>query len=129
MKRVHRKNQRAKLPPNTKFVGRPSRWGNPFSVSDFGEVQVIFKYDNWLYGILKENPKFLVPLKGHDLACYCPLDQPCHADVLLNFINWAKIVEDYNRRFSEGKQIIMREFEVKAVCVPKAIRMLVKEEE
>ena len=25
----------------------------------------------------------LDPLRGHDLACWCPLDQPCHADILL----------------------------------------------
>jgi hypothetical protein len=30
----------------------------------------------------------LVPLLcGHDLACWCPLDQPCHADVLLELAN------------------------------------------
>lgn len=26
-------------------------------------------------------------LRGHDLACWCPLDVPCHADVLLEFAN------------------------------------------
>jgi hypothetical protein len=26
-------------------------------------------------------------LAGHDLACWCPLDQPCHADVLLAIAN------------------------------------------
>jgi hypothetical protein len=26
-------------------------------------------------------------LRGHDLACWCPLDQPCHADVLLELAN------------------------------------------
>lgn len=26
-------------------------------------------------------------LRGHDLACWCPLDQPCHADVLLEVAN------------------------------------------
>lgn len=26
-------------------------------------------------------------LAGHDLACWCPLDQPCHADVLLELAN------------------------------------------
>jgi hypothetical protein len=26
-------------------------------------------------------------LRGHDLACYCPLDEPCHADVLLAIAN------------------------------------------
>lgn len=28
-------------------------------------------------------------LAGHDLACWCPLDQPCHADVLLELSNGA----------------------------------------
>lgn len=26
-------------------------------------------------------------LRGRDLACWCPLDQPCHADVLLELAN------------------------------------------
>ena len=26
-------------------------------------------------------------IRGHDLACWCPLDQPCHADVLLELAN------------------------------------------
>ena len=26
-------------------------------------------------------------LRGRDLACYCPLDEPCHADVLLAIAN------------------------------------------
>ncbi|WP_019732123.1 DUF4326 domain-containing protein [Mycobacterium avium] len=26
-------------------------------------------------------------LAGHDLACWCPPDQPCHADVLLELAN------------------------------------------
>ena len=26
-------------------------------------------------------------IRGKDLACWCPLDQPCHADVLLELAN------------------------------------------
>ncbi len=26
-------------------------------------------------------------LRGHDLVCWCPLDRPCHADVLLELAN------------------------------------------
>ena len=26
-------------------------------------------------------------LRGADLACYCPLNEPCHADVLLEVAN------------------------------------------
>ncbi|SII07108.1 Uncharacterised protein [Mycobacteroides abscessus subsp. abscessus] len=29
----------------------------------------------------------MTELAGHDLACWCPLDQPCHADVLLELAN------------------------------------------
>lgn len=29
----------------------------------------------------------LAELRGRDLACWCPLDQPCHADVLLELAN------------------------------------------
>lgn len=32
-------------------------------------------------------PVDLNPLRGRDLACWCPLDQPCHADVLLELAN------------------------------------------
>ena len=31
----------------------------------------------------------LGPLRGKDLVCWCPLDQPCHADVLLELANGA----------------------------------------
>ena len=30
---------------------------------------------------------YLGELRGRDLACWCPLDQPCHADVLLELAN------------------------------------------
>jgi len=32
-------------------------------------------------------PPDLTPLRGKNLACWCPLDQPCHADVLLEIAN------------------------------------------
>ena len=35
----------------------------------------------------------LAPLRGHDLACWCPLDQPCHADVLLELANPSSLSE------------------------------------
>ena len=31
--------------------------------------------------------EIIAALTGHDLACWCPLDQPCHADVLLELAN------------------------------------------
>lgn len=32
-------------------------------------------------------PDLLEMLRGRDLACWCPLDKPCHADVLLDLAN------------------------------------------
>jgi hypothetical protein len=87
MKRVQRKSFVAPLPPNTVLVARPSRWGNPYTLRDSASIEIaISKYESWLEWKLKTNPEFLEPLRGHDLACYCPLDKPCHADVLLRFL-------------------------------------------
>lgn len=44
----------------------------------------------WLGGRLQNAPELAAAvdgLRGHDLACWCPLDQPCHADVLLEIAN------------------------------------------
>ena len=37
--------------------------------------------------MIQENPDFLKPLVGKDLVCFCSLDQPCHADILLELAN------------------------------------------
>lgn len=44
----------------------------------------------WLGGRMKWDPEFAAAveeLRGHDLACWCPLDRPCHADILLALAN------------------------------------------
>ena len=44
----------------------------------------------WFGGRMKHDTPFreaIESLRGHDLACWCPLDQPCHADVLLEVAN------------------------------------------
>jgi hypothetical protein len=44
----------------------------------------------WVGGRLSWDPEFakaVAGLRGHDLACWCSLDQPCHADVLLKVAN------------------------------------------
>jgi len=74
------------MPPNTVYVGRPSKWGNPYKVNGLKVETVLKMYDGWLRDRLGEDPHFLDPLKGKDLACWCPLDKPCHADVLLKFL-------------------------------------------
>lgn len=44
----------------------------------------------WVGGRMKWDPVFreaVESLRGRDLACWCPLDHPCHADVLLEIAN------------------------------------------
>jgi len=88
MKRVQRKRVKGwKMPPNTVYVGRPTKWGNPWETTDDSQrKEVLIYYETWLKGELVDRPDLLDPLKGKDLACWCPLDKPCHADVLLKFL-------------------------------------------
>jgi Domain of unknown function (DUF4326) len=80
-KRVQRKRTKGwRMPPNTVSV---TRRGNPFAVTEFGREVAIEKYPEWLAG------KDLSELRGKNLACYCALDEPCHADVLLELANAA----------------------------------------
>ena len=97
-KRIQRKRTKGwKMPPHTVYVGRPTIWGNPFDMS-LGETRmsVLTWYRLWLAGkkfkrineLLRwEVLGRLEQLRGKDLACWCPLDQPCHADVLLEIAN------------------------------------------
>lgn len=88
-----------KLPPNTVVVSRPTKWGNPFVVGKNGPAaECVLKYKAMLGGFMclcdeptmghqelaclyaRENIK---TLRGKNLACWCRIGQPCHADVLM----------------------------------------------
>lgn len=97
--------------PDAVIVSRPSKWGNPFTVA--GAVEAGFAdntadgravaagaFRDWLHGddwAAGSGPEWeihrfallgtLRELAGRDLACWCPLDQPCHADALLELAN------------------------------------------
>lgn len=147
--------QRAKgwrMPDGAVYVGRPTRWGNPFAYRDlsrglvrfgpkhlerfgrewdyegrcsghgishdmwFSADDIVETYVRWatreeiveLFRLTLADPtpgmqwaypscggRFLTvavddirrELAGKDLACWCRLDQPCHADVLLEIAN------------------------------------------
>lgn len=97
-------------PEGAVVVARPTKWGNPYLIvaDDSGE-----RVGWWVSGP-GHPPEFaatltdarqiavdafadhaidqpwwldLHELRGKDLACWCPLDQPCHADVLLDLAN------------------------------------------
>lgn len=125
-KRIQRQRTKGwRTPEGAIYVGRPTRWGNPwralptadgwgvFARTDNGlewwlqRVGIVSKaqaiaitVEQYRMGIVKwaedeygseDEPDpvayALDDLRGHDLACWCPLDQPCHADVLLELAN------------------------------------------
>lgn len=93
--RVQRKRGE-KLPPNTVYVGRPTVWGNPFGWLD--RMPSIQQYGLWLAGDVRmfeaRRARLLLrlpELRCKNLACWCPLSLPCHADVLLELANRAAV--------------------------------------
>jgi len=64
------------------YIGRPSKWGNPFTIGRDGtREEVIMKFHRWILdqpGLLDDVHELI----GKRLGCFCaPL--PCHGDVLL----------------------------------------------
>lgn len=72
--------------PTSVYVGRPSKWGNPFIIGKDGtREEVIEKYKDWFIH-QRELVDCLHELRDKDLVCWCaPL--PCHADFLLILAN------------------------------------------
>jgi hypothetical protein len=108
--RIQRSRQRGwRMPATAVYVGRPTKFGNPFTVAgclesgfadDEGEARKLCAdaFRRWLDGestwdfyagraardrILADLPE----LRGRDLVCWCSIDQPCHADSLLELAN------------------------------------------
>ena len=113
------------MPTGSVYVGRPSRWGNPFRIyhghsligppwfaaretwrhipldhcdaayitssGQMSPADAVEPYRDLLQVRLRDEPdrlrQWLAPLVGRDLACWCPLDQACHADLLLKIAN------------------------------------------
>lgn len=115
-RRIQRKRERGwRMPEGAVYVGRPGKWGNPFAVrepidresplwpyiaqvvpggvADLCSVTpllrdtVVTAHGWWFI----EQPHLMLTvaeeLGGRDLACWCPRDVPCHADLLLEMAN------------------------------------------
>jgi hypothetical protein len=106
-----------RMPTDARYVGRPSYFGNPYKPGDVCLVGDLLPfpvptartwdgpcgasnlwavkcvdvelavawYRQWASSALE--PRSVELLRGLDLACWCPLDQPCHGDVLLELAN------------------------------------------
>lgn len=78
-KRIQRKRTPGwRMPPNTVYVGRGSKWGNPFTHENSGGIHPAIRFACEIAPMLDVSE-----LVGKDLACWCRLDQACHADSLL----------------------------------------------
>ena len=102
------------MPEGAVYVGRPTKWGNPWRVVPIhrsGPFDVMFgdsfcaqstgletarriAVERFRRELIWDFSRFadyradyLHLLRGRDLACWCPLGQPCHADVLLELAN------------------------------------------
>jgi hypothetical protein len=84
-------------------VARPSKWGNPFNWKDCspdagpaewakGAAVDMFRdlvapKPPHIVALYMSREDIVRALRGRNLACHCALDQPCHADVLLEIAN------------------------------------------
>lgn len=68
------------------YIGRPSKWGNPFEIGKDGSREdVIQKYQDWI--LTQDHLLLSVPeLKDKVLGCWCA-PEACHGDILLKLLN------------------------------------------
>lgn len=107
--RIQRKRTKGwKMPEGAVYVGRPSKWGNPYQVykavnglwvvrnymilgafsrKSFAVEAAVMEFRNLITDCLESNRNYLDELRGKDLACWCSLSDKCHADVLLELAN------------------------------------------
>lgn len=75
------------------YIGRPSKWGNPFThltksiaAHVVPKDEVLPRYESWL----RQQPELMAALpelRGKVLGCWCK-PRPCHGDIL------AKLADD-----------------------------------
>ena len=104
--RIQRKRTKGwRIPVGVVSVTRPGKWGNPFTVkqcrdagyaaSDTEAARIcveafrawILGEKHWAHGMPMASPPDVSELRGKDLACWCAVGSPCHADVLLEIAN------------------------------------------
>ena len=83
-KRIQRKRTKGwKMPPNTVYVGRPSKWAPNQRITRIQTLdRILREYRKWANAV-----EIRSELRGKDLCCTCPLNQPCIADILLEIAN------------------------------------------
>ena len=71
-----------KKEPYDVYIGRPSKWGNPFKIGRDGSRQeVILKYKDMIIANTELIKQIPLELRGKTLGCWCK-PESCHGDVL-----------------------------------------------
>ena len=65
------------------YIGRPSKWGNPYKVTVFGRFEAIRRYERHIHesGLVKD----IGELYMKKLICFC-YPMACHGDILIKYI-------------------------------------------
>jgi Domain of unknown function (DUF4326) len=92
-----RRTRGSRKPAGAIVVARPTPWGNPWHLGDpdpdrpdsriATRARMVELYRRHLDAHPELVERARAELAGADLACWCPLDEPCHADVLLEVAN------------------------------------------
>lgn len=73
---------------NAVYVGRPTKWGNPFSVEQYGRDGCLDRYRSWIMS--PEQSALRSEMKSHlagkNLICWC-YPRRCHAAIIMSIAN------------------------------------------
>ena len=85
-KRIQRRRTRGwMMPTDAVYVGRPTDWGNPYT--EGSRKCRVDQFRSLVDYFPEFKDRIRNSLRGKDLACWCPLDEPCHADILIEVAN------------------------------------------
>lgn len=74
------------MPENTVKVDRTTKWGNPWRAGLDGDAaECVLRYRSSMSPSYARRAQ--AELHGKNLACWCKIGDPCHADALLEIAN------------------------------------------
>lgn len=97
--RIQRKRTKGwRMPEGAIYCGLPGPWGNPFATAEkFRDLleailgisgrSEFHECDLKSFATVNAMAPNITKLRGKQLACWCPLDRPCHVDVLAEIAN------------------------------------------
>lgn len=77
------------------YIGRGSKWGNPFMMKNYSEEErnrVCDEYEKWFW--TTDLPNQIHELKNKKLGCYCK-PKRCHGDFLVRLANLLEVKEEF----------------------------------